>query len=181
MSIAPSTLSHLSALACAACALLLAACSPQYDWREVRGAGAPFTIVLPGKPASHTRAINLDGLPVTMMMTAAEVDHVTFAVGTAELPDGAQAEKALGAMKIALVRNINGTLVREKPVTAGGMPAIEIEASGPAAAHTDGRPRLLLARFVARGNSVYQLVVVGGDKPEVRDAADIFLTSFKPG
>lgn len=181
MSIMPPAFFRVPALAGAACTLLLAACSPQYDWREVRGTGAAFTIVLPGKPASHTRTINLDGLPVTMTMTGAEVDHVSFAVGTAELPEVAQVEKAIGAMKAALVRNIGGTLNQEKAVAASGTPAIEIEASGPPAAHTGGRPRMLLARFLARDRRVYQLVVIGADKPGVREAADTFFTSFKPG
>lgn len=180
MSIAALVPSRLLVPACAAGAFLLAACSPQYNWREVRGVGAPFTVTLPAKPATHARPINLGGLPVTMTMTAAEVDHVTFAVGVAELPNAAQAEQAIGAMKTALVNNIGGTLVDEKPIAMGGAPAIAIEASGPPAATTGGRPRLLLARFMMQGNRAYQLVVIGGEKAGTRDAADIFFTSFKP-
>lgn len=180
MSIAALVPLRLLAPACAACAFLLAACSPQYNWREVRGTAVPFTVTLPGKPATHARAINLGGQPVTMTMTAAEVDHVTFAVGTVELADAAQAEKAVGAMKTALVNNIGGTLAQEKTVVIGGAPAIAIEASGPPAA-TGGQPRLLLARFMAQGKRAYQLVVLGSEKAGTRDAADIFFTSFKPG
>lgn len=181
LAIMRTAISVVLRLSVAACALLLAACSPHYNWREVRGAGAPFTVTLPGKPASHARAINLGGVPVTMTMTAADVEQVTFAVGAAELPDAAQAEQALGAMKVALVNNIGGTLAQEKAVVIGGAPAIAIEASGPPATGTGGRPRLLLARFMARGNRAYQLVVVGAEKAGTRDAADIFFTSFKPG
>jgi hypothetical protein len=162
-------------------ALLLAACSPKYDWREVRGGSAPFTVTLPGKPATHTRAIHLGDLPVTMTMTAAKVDQVTFAVGTAELPDAVQAQKALTAMGNALVSNIDGTLQHEKTVPAGTMLSMQIEAVGPATAATGGQPRLLLARFLAHGRRVYQLVVVGVEKTDVREAAEIFFTSFKPG
>lgn len=166
----------------AACALLLAACSPKYDWREVRGAGAPYTVTLPARPASHARIVDLDGVKVTMTMTAAEADHVTFAVGTADLASPAQAQQAIVAMKTALVRNIGGTLRHEKTAAAGSGPmTIEIEAAGPPAPATGGQPRLLLARFIAHDKRVYQLVVVGAEKTEAREAADIFFTSFKPG
>ena len=159
--------------ACVACAFLLAACSPKFDWREVRGQGAPFVVLLPAKPASHTRTINLDGLQVSMTMTAAEVDGVTFAVGTAELSDATQAPKALAAMKTALVRNIGGAVKQEKVSDPGTVPAtIDIEASGT-------ESRILLARFLAKDKRIYQVVMVGKQNAVSRDAADTFFSSFK--
>lgn len=164
-------------LACIACAFLLPACSPKYDWREVRGSGVPFTVLLPAKPATHTRTVHLDGMQVTMTMTAAEVDEVTFAVGTAELQEAAQTQKALIAMKTALVRNIGGTVKQEKSSAAGSVPTvIEVEASG---ATSDDQPRILLARFVAKDKHIYQVVMTGKEKTMSRDAADTFFTSFK--
>lgn len=171
-----STRSHLFRIACAACGFLLIACSPKYDWREVRGGGAPFIVTLPAKPASHTRQIDLDGLPVTMTMTATEVDDVTFAVGAAELGDAAQSSKAINAMKTALVRNIGGTVRHEKSTPA----MIEIEAGGPPGSGSGGQPRLMLARFYAKDKFIYQVVVVGAEKSVSREAADTFFTSFKP-
>jgi pectin methylesterase-like acyl-CoA thioesterase len=157
-----------------ACAVLLTACSPEFNWREVRGAGAPYTVTLPAKPASHARPVNLDGLQVTMTMTAAEAGDITFAVGAAEVADATQAGKALQAMKAALVRNIDGALKREKSSAPPQM--IEIEAAG--------QSRLLLARFVAKDKYVYQVVALGPEKtlsqPAAREAADTFLTSFRP-
>ena len=73
----------------------LSACTPRFDWRSVRGTDAPYTILLPAKPSTHTRSVNLGGIQASMTMTAAEVDDVTFAVGSAELPDAAQAQAAL--------------------------------------------------------------------------------------
>ena len=158
--------------------MLLTACSPKYDWREVRGNGAPFVVALPAKPASHTRGVNLDGIPVNMTMTAAEVDGVTFAVGVAQLPDAMQAEKALSTMKQALVRNIGGTIKQERTSSMKGLPMIALEASGPPASGS-AQPRLMLARFIAQDRYVYQLVVVGEENVVAHDAADIFFTSFK--
>lgn len=162
------------------CSLLLAACSPKFDWREVRGNDVPFVVTMPAKPATHAREVNLDGTQVLMTMTAAEIDGVTFAVGTAELPDATQAQKALAAMKTALIRNINGTLRHETSSGTAEQPAMmEIEAIGLPAANRDGEPYLLLARFIAKDKRVYQLLVVGKEKSVVRDAADTFFMSFK--
>lgn len=168
--------------------LLLTACTPKYDWREVRGSGAPFVVTLPAKPTSVSRPIDLDGLQVTMTMTAAEIDGVTFAVGSVVLPDTAQAQAALNAMKTALVKNIGGTILHEKSSATAQATgdsttqttSIEIEASGTPSANSGGQPRLLFARFVAKQQRVYQAIVVGKEKAVSREAVDTFLTSFKP-
>lgn len=158
---------------------MLSACSPKFDWREVHGTGIPFSILLPAKPTSSTRQLNLDGLPVTMTMTAADAGDVLFAVGAAETPDPAAAVRALAAMKTALVRNIGGSIRRETASAPGALPAtIDVEALGAPAG--GGQPRLLIARFIAVDKRVYQLVVVGKEKTVPREAVDTFLTSFKP-
>lgn len=178
----PLPRSILPALALTAGACLLSACTPKYDWREIRGTAAPFVAALPAKPSTMSRPINLDGVSVTMSMTAAEVGGTTFAVGSAQLPDAAKAQAALAAMKVALVKNINGSIKGEKSVAPQAQHqdvsnAVEIEAVGSRA----GSPKtlLLMARFVAKGERVYQLVVVGEEKSVSREAADTFFTSFK--
>jgi hypothetical protein len=167
--------------------LLLAACSPHYNWREIRSDGAPYIIALPARPASFSRNIDLNGTRVNMTMTAAEVDSNTFAVGTAELPSAPQAQAALEAMKQALVRNIGGTVREQKTLTIaqsshaedGHLAVIEITASGPGDAATGGRPRVLFARFLAKGQRVFQLVATGPEQALRRDLADTFFSSFQ--
>lgn len=162
-------------------ALTLSACNPTYNWREVRGSGAPYSVMLPAKPASFARPINLGGEQTTMTMTAAEVEDVTFAVGTAELPDAAKAQSALNAMKTALLKNIGGTVKQEKlsgPATAPT--EIAIEAVGTPGHDTGDQKRLLFARFVAKDKRVYQAIVIGKENAISREAVDTFLTSFKP-
>jgi hypothetical protein len=88
------------------------ACSPHWNWREVKSNDAPFTVLLPDKPASHSRNIVLNDMEVTMLMTAAEVDGVNFAVGSIQLPDKTKTEAALNAMQFALIKNIQAQ-VRE--------------------------------------------------------------------
>lgn len=170
-----------------ATAFTLSACSPKYDWREVRSDTAPYAVALPTKPTTFSRKIDLNGVPVSMTMTASEVDGVTFAVGTAELPDAAQAQVSLAAMKTAMVRNIGGTIRQEKVSTmaqsqsasSGKVAVTEVEASGPPGATTNGQPRVLFARFVAKERRVYQLVVTGPEKAVSRDLVGTFFSSFK--
>lgn len=158
-----------------ACGLSLSACTPAYDWREVRGENAPFTVLLPTKPSVLSRPVNLGGIQSTMTMTAAEVGDVTFAVGTAELPDAAQAQAALLIMKETLAKNIGGVIRHEKSTIGKNLSTIEFDAAGP----SGGTARALHARLVARERRVYQAIVIGRDKAIRQEAVDTFLTSFK--
>ncbi len=58
----------------AAFVLACTGCSPNFNWREVQGTEPSYTVLLPAKPTSHSRAIDLDGLKVTMAMTATETE-----------------------------------------------------------------------------------------------------------
>lgn len=157
--------------------IALAACSPKYDWREVHGTDAPFAVLLPAKPVTVSRPVNLDGVQVTMAMTAAEAGGVSFAVGSAILPDAGAAQLALLAMKKAMLNNIKGTIVTEKTATAAasGSIATDIEATG----SIGSQPARLFARFVAQDKRVYQAVVLGPEPALSHDAVDAFFSSFK--
>ncbi|NMM26692.1 MAG: hypothetical protein HHJ12_05230 [Glaciimonas sp.] len=157
---------------------MLAACSPSLNWRQVEGTDAPFVVLLPAKPSTLSRPIDLDGRQVTMSMTATEVDGVTFAVGVVVLPDAALAPKALQAMKLALVRNINGSVESEQATNTSS--SFDIVAIG-----SVGRSQesvRLLAHFAVRDQRVYQAVMIGPSRAISAmgaDTADTFFTSFK--
>lgn len=165
-------------LAFLCCTVLLTACSPKYDWRDVRGTATPFQVLLPAKPSIYARPVNLGGIQANMTMTAAEVDDVTFAVGSAELPDAAQAQAALLVMKDTLVKNIGGVIRHEKSQLGASKSTIDLDAgAAPGKGHKDARA--MHARFVANGRRVYQAIVVGPEKSIKQESVDMFLTSFK--
>ena len=153
---------------------LLAGCTPTYDWRDVRGTSVPFTVLLPAKPSTFARPVNLGGIQARMTMTAAEIDKVTFAVGTAELPDAAQAQAALLVMKSTLVKNIGGVIRHEKSQLGRSDSSIDFDAAG-----GTGETKALHAHLVARERRLYQIIVVGPEKSIRPEAVDTFLTSFK--
>lgn len=156
-------------------ACVFSACSPKFDWRDYRSADAPYSALFPGKPSTHTRTIDLDGLQVSMTMTASDVDGNTFAVGSALLPDAAKVPAALVAMKTALINNIGAT-IKATPATAPGSDAaLEIEVSGT----QNGKPVLLVGRFLAQDKRIYQVIVLSKEKQVARENIDMFMTSFK--
>lgn len=156
--------------------LALAACSPSFNWREVRGNDAPYVVLLPAKPTRFARPVDLGGIKVEMNMTAAEVDDVNFAVASAKIEDAAQRQAALATMQAAMLRNISSDKHSEKAVTLkGGVPATEVIASGKA-----GNTALVLhARFAMHGNRVYQAITLGPAARLSDETADTFLSSFE--
>lgn len=158
-------------LAALLAAATLTACSPKFDWRDYRGSEAPYAVLFPGKPATHTRPVDLGGATASMTMAATEIDGTVFAVGSVELADAERAQLAVQAMKAAMVRNIGAT----QPVESTRDGAFEVAAHG-----TRGnQPVTLRGRFLARGKRAYQVIVLGPDHGVEREHVDTFLRSFK--
>lgn len=158
-------------------AFMLAGCDPALNWREVRNSDLGYTVLLPAKPASFDRSVDLDGLQVAMSMTAAEVDGTSFAVATAVVADAAQRTSALMAMQTAMTRNIQGEITEQKTITMkNGATAVQIYATGKAA--RDGQPLALFARFMVHGTRVFQVVALGPKEKLDAETADTFLSSF---
>lgn len=155
-------------VAWAAAILSLGACTPQYNWREIHQVQGHYQVMLPAKPVSMSRAIDLDGLHVTMTMTGARVDEAVFTVGAVVLPDAEPAtrERATAAMRRAMVRNLagqeTGAVSVDVPVVDAGGRAVatarasRIEAEGRAG----DRPAHMTATFVARGDRAWQAVSI---------------------
>ncbi len=180
MALMRSTTFHSIVLSVCA-AVSIAACSPKYNWRDYNSPDAPFRVMFPDKPATHTRNIDVGGLKVDMTMTAAEIDGVTFAVGSAQAPDAARAQAALAAMQSALVRNIGATIKSEKAsAKAGGAPgsqsaAIDVDALGT----QKGVPIRLVAHFESRDKQFYQVIIMGPEKNISKENIEMFMSTFK--
>lgn len=161
---------------------VLSACSPKFDWRDYRSSDAPYAVLFPGKPGTQARTIDLDGMEVNMSMAAAEVDGVTFAVGSAVLADASAAPKALAAMKTAMVNNIGGAITSDQVNAVAGTLAangqqlvLAVEAKG----SQRGEPMRLIGRFIAKDKRIYQIIVVGREKHVTQESVETFMSSFK--
>lgn len=169
---------RLFSLLCALCLLLmLGGCDPALNWREVRSGDAGYTVLLPAKPSTFERSVDLDGQQVMMRMTAAETDDANFAVATAVIADDAQRAKALSAMQTAMARNIQGEITAQKTVMLKqGVSAVDMRVTGKAA--RSRKPVVMFARFLAHGSRVYQLIALGPPEKLDAEAAETFMNSF---
>ncbi len=153
-------------------------CSPNFNWREVQGTDPAYTVLLPAKPSSHSRTVDLDGLHVTMTMTAAETDDVNFAVASIKVDDESQRYAALLAMQKAMLLNIRGDVAQQKVITLkDGTTMTEIHATGKT---SSGSQLSLFARFGEHGQDIFQVVALGPSDKLTSEIADTFLSSFTP-
>jgi len=160
-------------------ALFITACSPKYNWRDVAGQQAPFTVLMPDKPSRLSREIQLGQRTVTMHMTAVQIDGVKFAVGAIEMPNAIEAQASVALIKSMLLKNMAGTVTQEKISAAhvGGQLTLNDEFS----AFNSSSSVRMSGRIVARDAWVFEVLVVGPDQVINSDMVDTFLSSFKPG
>lgn len=178
--------------------ILAAGCAPAYDWREIVPEDAHYRAMLPAKPASMTREINLDGMAVSMTMRGARIGEVSFTVAEAPLPadDTQTRTHAVDAMRTAMLRNVKGKLRSSRAVAlpVGGASLATPAAGAPAPAgdsitatahgwqivadgHAGANPVELHALFVARGAFAFQAVVLGPAPPA--EAVRTFFDGFR--
>ena len=168
--------------AAAALAVALAACSPPFNWREVRSPDG-FTVLLPGRAQTVSREVSLPDLRVPMSMTSTGIGATLFAVGVAQLPADANAQ-ALPLFRDALVRNIGGTLIGTSAVPFALPPGdarklIASEAIEATGRDAGGRAVRLAARLIIVDDRLFQLVALGAESELPADAADTFFSSFR--
>lgn len=85
-------------------ALLSAACTPTFNWREVSFEGLPVAALLPCKPDRATRMVPVAGAPRAMVMAGCKAGDAMFTVAVLQLDDVskvAQAERELKAVNQA--------------------------------------------------------------------------------
>ena len=185
----PSLLRQIG-LACA-CVVLLAACNPALDWREHHSDDGGYTVLLPKKPGRAQRTLTTPAGQVTMHMLSAQVDGMLFGAASANFsvpPDEATQQ----AMRAALLKNIDGAVVSDKPVTTAGNSAGN---SAGAPTRLTGREVIkrgrfgsgeraaqgeLRVRFFVRGNRYYQIAAIGSMGAVPPADLDLFFDSFKP-
>ncbi|MCM5571371.1 hypothetical protein M6I34_12705 [Burkholderiaceae bacterium FT117] len=163
----------------------LSGCSPRYDWREIRADEDGYLAMMPDRPDRLTLPIDLDGMAVQMAMQGARIDGVAFVVGAVRLPDASVAvrERALAAMRSAMVRNIGGREAGAEAIAVpvvdpsgratGSAPGWRIRASGRAG----DREVAMHAVFASREGRAWQAVVLGPDPDP--EQARTFLDGFR--
>jgi hypothetical protein len=156
----------------------LAACSPTFDWREVRTAQGGLVALLPCKPEKDSRSVPMAGREVSLDALSCRTGGATFAVLTADIEDAARAGEVLAQWKTATLAKLHSPSAQEtafQPPGARQLPqSLQVLASGQRA---DGSKVESQAAYLARGSHVFQAVIYADHlKPE---AAEPFFSGLK--
>lgn len=159
--------------------LLIAACNPVFNWREVRPDNTALTVLLPCKPDQAQRSVPLGGRPTELAMLGCDAGDATFAVAVATLDDAAQAAAVLAGWQTATLANLKAagggqTGPLKLPGADALPPAVLVRASGQ---RTDGRAVQSQAAYFSQGRQVFQAVIYA-DKMDA-EVAETFFSSLK--
>ncbi|MDB5872520.1 MAG: hypothetical protein JWQ07_1962 [Ramlibacter sp.] len=159
-------------------ALALAACSPTFNWREVRADATALKTLLPCKPDHGARDVPMAGKQVSLQVLGCDTGGATFAVLFADIGDNARAGEVLGLWKTATLANLRTAAAREvpfRPPGALGLPqSLQVVASG---RRPDGSKVESHAAYFAQGSHVFQAVIYSEQlKPDV---AETFFSGLK--
>jgi hypothetical protein len=158
--------------------VMVIACSPGLEWREVRPEGSGAVMLFPCKPKSHTRIVTLAAAGSAMTMLSCQAGDVTFALSHAELGDPSRVALALSELRLALAANLHASNVRSIPFElTGATPnpqAMRIQLAGRL---PDGTPVHERAALFVRGTRVFQVAMVGARIDEA--SAKVFFESLR--
>ncbi|AOB33945.1 hypothetical protein AKI39_22180 [Bordetella sp. H567] len=148
-------------MACLAlCALLVSACTPTYNWREVLIADGAARAAFPARTTTDTRDIGLGGQTLRFSLTSARVGDAVFAVGYAPLPQALAGDPAgQRDLAAALVRALYQNL-RVQPPPAPPPYGTDIEVRGQAG----GQPVWALGRVWVQGGLLVEAVATGSEQ-----------------
>lgn len=150
---------RLTVPALALCALL-SACSPTFDWREVRVEPGPLAAMLPCKPDKAARRVPLAGREVELQALGCKAGGASFVLMQADVVEAGRASEALQAWQQATVATLRATSpTRQHQVPPG---ATDLPGSDRLAARGqqgDGAAVQAEVLFFARGSQVYQAAV----------------------
>ena len=159
-----------------ALALLLCSCYLELDWREYASVEGRYAVLLPGKPREEARSVGTNLGTVTMHMTAASAADWRFGVAWADYPEAAarEPERLIDTQRDALLRNIAGRVLAEKPAPLNGRPGRLVAAEG----KSGDAVIALHARFVLDGTRLYQVAATGARGGVDQAGIETFLASF---
>jgi hypothetical protein len=150
--------------------LLVAACSPKYDWRELVVADGQVRAVFPARVQTEKRDIDLAGQRIAFSLSAANVGDSYFAVGYAPFPGAtAQDEATRTRLGEELIRSlyVNLHVSPPDPLPAFGS---EVEVRS-----IEGEPRWSLAKVWVTDHSLIEVVALGSVNSLPREEAHDFV------
>ena len=177
-----------------AVAASMAACSPTFNWRDVRPEGTALSLLMPCKPDKAEKKVPLGDPLVVLRLLGCDAGGATFAVAVAEVGDATRVAGVLAQWQNGTLANMKAPPVGQPfsqrqgvseqgateilpwklPGAALQPPAVLIKARGQRA---DGTAVNGQAAYFVQGTQVFQAVMYAAEiKPEV---AENFFSSLK--
>ncbi len=158
--------------------VLLLACAPALDWRELRPAGSGMALLFPCKPDSHARQVHLGPDAVWLEMHACTAAGATWALAFADMADPARVGPALVELLSAAAKNLGASEPQTLPLKVeGATPNPDSQRVQFQGRMPDGRAATEQVAVFAKGTRVFQVIVLG-DKLD-GEAADGFFGSLR--
>ena len=174
----PPLIRWIATLPAGAALLLLLACSPAFNWRDVRPENTGLSLLLPCKPDKAEKVVPLGGQPTTLAMLGCDAGGATFAVAVADLGDQARVADVLRQWQSLTLANMKAGAPQVMPLKLPGAGAgptpVLVKAQGRRA---DGTAVNGQAAYFAQGSRVFQVVMYAG-KP-LPEQAETFFSSLK--
>ncbi len=161
---------------------LMAACSPELNWRQVRLDNTTMQALMPCKPDREVRPLNIAGAPVQYQMRVCEAGGVTWALTHADVGDATRVGPALAFLKAAAGVKLGAAQVQVQVQWAAlQVPGMTPNAESARLLISGQRPdrspvQQVLAVF-SHGTSVFEAVAIGARLPP--EAVESFLESLR--
>lgn len=158
---------------------VFAACSPAFNWREVRPDDTALTVLLPCKPDKAQKTVPLLGKPTALRLLGCDAGGAAFAVAVADVGSAANAPAALAQWQAVTLTGMKAdpNSVRRPMALPGALPTpapVLVEARGQRA---DGTSVHSQALYFAQGSQVFQVVMLASQRAP--DQAETFFEGVK--
>ncbi|MFT3953645.1 MAG: hypothetical protein QM722_04370 [Piscinibacter sp.] len=143
-------------------ALVLCACSPALDWREMQAEGSGVVATFPCKPDRHARTVPVAGQALRMEMLVCSAGGATFGLSFVDVSEPTRVSATLIELQRLATTNIAAAEPVGAPLQVPGMTPnpnavrLRLEGRGP-----DGTGLSEQAGFFVKGLRVYQATVLG--------------------
>jgi hypothetical protein len=162
------------------CWMLISACTPTLNWREVRFEapdGTTLKAELPCKPDATTRKQQLGGSQVELGMMGCVANETTFTLSRIPLTNPLDVPKVLAAWQAAAVVNVQASPNPTTAVTVAGASAWPPAARVTLTGATSQVQIIWFAKQSSTGFTLYQAALYG--KEPSNEAAVTFFESLQ--
>ena len=160
--------------------LLLCACTPALNWRDVRlesADGSTLKAALPCKPDTATRKQQLNDIQVDLSMMGCVANETTFTLSRMPLANPLDAPKVLAAWQAAAAANMKTKLVPSTAATVAGAGVWPTPSRVTLSGTTTQAQLLWFAKQSRDGLTLYQAAVYG--KQASNEAIATFFESLQ--